>query len=130
MKKKRSEKNRLIKKHLLHNLAEDYKSALGLKTHGTGIYALYKNGQLYYIGLSKSSLRGRIKNHYLKDRHKGLWDTYSFFQVRRTHYIKDIESLLLHVFMPPGNRVSGRFNKKYNLAQNKLISKETTRRLK
>ena len=32
-----------------------------------GVYALYRRGKLYYVGLA-SNLRGRLANH-LKDRH-------------------------------------------------------------
>ena len=38
-----------------------------------GVYALYKLGHLYYIGLA-TNLRNRIKNH-LRDKHAGKWDS-------------------------------------------------------
>lgn len=113
--KKISDKSRLVKKHLEGADWKLYKDALGIKQRGRGIYVLYKNGGVYYIGLSKRSLRGRLRRHALRDRHKGKWDSFSFYQIGKTRYIKDIESLLLRIFRPEGNRVAGRFRKKYDL---------------
>ena len=110
-----SDKSRLIKKFLERRKWKDYKIALGKKDRGRGIYVLYSNNKIYYIGLSKSSLRSRLKKHTTKDRHKGKWNYFSFYQISRTKYIKDIESLLLRVIHPPGNWVKGRFKKKYDL---------------
>jgi hypothetical protein len=116
-KTKISDKNRLIKKFWENALAEAYKKAPGSKQRGRGIYVLYSKGKIYYIGLSKRSLRGRLRGHALRDRHKGKWDSFSFYRIGKTKYIKDIESLLLRVFRPPGNRVAGKFGRKYNLAK-------------
>ena len=41
-----------------------------------GIYALFKDNNLYYIG--KGRLYTRIFAHYKKDRHEGKWDTFAF----------------------------------------------------
>lgn len=117
-KKKTSDKNRLIKKYLEGKDWKSYREALGSKQRGSGIYVLYKGEDIYYIGLSKRSLRGRLRRHALRDHHRGKWDTFSFYQIGRTKYIKDIESILLRVFRPKGNRVAGRFKRKYNLAKN------------
>jgi len=43
------------------------------------------------------------------------WDNFSFYQIGRKGYIKDIETLLLRVCNPSGNRVGGRFKRKYDL---------------
>lgn len=115
--KKSTDKSRLVKK-FYENLNRDlFRNALGSKQGGRGIYVLYKRGVIYYVGLSKRSLRGRIRKHALKDRHKGRWDTFSFYQIGKTKYIKDIESLLLRIAKPEGNRITGRFKRKYNLAK-------------
>ena len=37
-----------------------------------GVYALYRRGKLYYVGLA-TNLRNRLKHH-LKDRHGLSWD--------------------------------------------------------
>ena len=117
MKKHKSDKSRLVKRHLEHWPVKGYKYALGKKNRGIGIYILYRGKKVYYIGLSKSSLRSRIRKHALRDHHKGHWNNFSFYQIGRKKYIKDIESLLLRVFRPKGNRVGGKFRKNYNLAK-------------
>ena len=79
-----------------------------------GIYALYKHEKLYYVGLSKN-LRSRINQH-LDDRHKGKWDTFQVFKISKVHYLKDLETLILQVARPPGNRQTGRLPKKQRQA--------------
>jgi hypothetical protein len=116
MKNNSMEKSKLVKKYLEHRDWKDYPKALGKNKRGRGIYILYKGKEVYYIGLSKSSLRSRLRRHATRDRHKGNWDNFSFYQIGRTKYIKDIESLLLRVNNPPGNRVKGRFRKRYDLS--------------
>lgn len=110
-----STKSKLVKWFLEHRKWSDYGLALGRKKRGRGIYVLYKGNRIYYIGLSKSSLRSRLRKHATKDRHKGKWDRFSFYQIGKTKYIKDIESLFLRVCRPPGNKVLGKFKKRYNL---------------
>ena len=112
-----SDRSKLIKKHLEFIDCSSYKEALDSKQRGKGIYILYKEDEVYYIGHSKKSLRGRIRKHATKDRHKGKWNRFSFYQIGRTKYIKDVESLLLRVFRPRGNRVAGRFKKRYKMAR-------------
>ena len=116
-KAKISDKSKLVKKYLEHKNWESYKEALGSKQRGRGIYILYDKEEVYYIGLSKKSLRSRLRQHATKDRHKGKWDNFSFYQISRQKYIKDIESLLLKVYRPKGNKVVGRFKKKYDLSK-------------
>jgi len=114
---KKSSRNALIRLWDEGRGWKEYREALGRKDRGRGIYVLYNKGRVYYIGLSSSSMRSRLRSHAKRDRHAGKWDTFSFYQVRRGKYIKDIESLLLRVFRPPGNKVSGRFHRKYNVAR-------------
>jgi hypothetical protein len=98
-------------------MVAEYRDALGKGQRGRGVYVLYRKGEVYYVGLSRSSLRSRIRSHATRDRHKGKWDSFSFYQIGRVRLIKDIESLLLRIFRPPGNRVAGKFNKRHNLAR-------------
>lgn len=70
-----------------------------------GIYALYKNNKLYYVGLT-GNLHGRIKWH-LKDKHSGKWDYFKIFRIRKVQYLKDIETLIHHIAETPGNRQKG-----------------------
>lgn len=76
-----------------------------IKGHA-GVYALYKNESLYYVGLA-SNLMGRV-NHHLKDRHAGKWNRFSVYLTSKGEHIKPIESLLLRIINPKGNRVQGR----------------------
>ena len=113
--KKISDRSKLVKKYIELIDSHSYKKALSSKQRGKGIYVLYNKNRVYYIGKSKRSLRSRIRTHATKDTHKGKWTKFSFYQIGKTRYIKDIESLLLRVYQPKGNRVSGRFKKKYDL---------------
>lgn len=79
----------------------------------TGVYALYKHQRLYYVGLA-SNLMGRIKHH-LRDRHLGLWDRFSVYITQRDEHVKQLESLLLRIAKPSGNRVKGGFGGPANL---------------
>ncbi len=73
-----------------------------------GIYALYRNGSLYYVGLA-TDLKVRLKQHQ-KDRHSGEWDRFSVYLTTSDNHLKDLESLLLRVTKKPkGNRQNGKF---------------------
>lgn len=79
----------------------------------SGIYVLYKNNTIYYIGLAKS-LRGRLKGH-LEDRHKNRWNRFSLYIVKRIKYLRDVESLMLRLVRPKGNKLIGHFERQGNL---------------
>ena len=78
-----------------------------------GIYALYKRDRLYYVGLA-SNLRGRLKTH-LRDRHKGLWDRFSVYLTIHADHIRELESLLLRIVMPKGNKQKGKLPRSQDL---------------
>jgi hypothetical protein len=71
-----------------------------------GVYALYNKDKLYYVGLTKD-LFGRIYWHQ-KDRHANKWDKFMIFRIKKIDYLKDIETIMHHIFRARGNRVSGR----------------------
>ena len=71
-----------------------------------GVYALYKGNRLYYVGLA-TNLRTRVKEH-LRDKHKGKWNKFSVYLVRKSEHIKELESLILRIADPKGNAVRGR----------------------
>jgi hypothetical protein len=71
-----------------------------------GVYALYNRDKLYYVGLA-TDLKGRIRHH-LKDRHRGKWDRFSLYIIRKEDHIKEVESLLMRIAKPPGNKVLGK----------------------
>lgn len=87
-----------------------------------GIYALYKRDRLHYVGLARN-LSSRLKAH-LRDRHRGLWDTFSVYITIESHHIKELESLLLRIANPQGNSVSGK------LARSQDIKKELAKAIR
>lgn len=68
--------------------------------HSPGIYALYDDTDLYYVGKS-TELRKRVKHH-LRDRHLASWTHFSLYLVRRAEHIGEIESLLVRIANPKG----------------------------
>jgi hypothetical protein len=78
-----------------------------------GIYALYQEDRLYYVGLA-SSLSGRLKQH-LRDRHGESWDRFSVYLTHRAEHIKELESIVLRIVKPAGNKQVGRFPGSSNL---------------
>ncbi|MGD0589942.1 MAG: GIY-YIG nuclease family protein [Bacteroidota bacterium] len=78
-----------------------------------GVYALYKKNRLYYVGLA-NNLKSRVKHH-LRDRHAKKWDTFSLYLIRNVNYLRELESLLVHIAEPTGNIMRGRFTKSVNL---------------
>ena len=67
-----------------------------------GIYALYKGSKLYYVGRAVN-LQKRLAQH-LSDRHQKKWDKFSLFVVSDKKHIGDLESLLIDICEPIGNR--------------------------
>ena len=90
---------------------------------GSGIYALYDNHGLYYVGLTNFSLRGRIQKH-TQDRHKDNWERFSWYHIRDLEHTKDIETILLRIIDPKGNRVKGKFKKKQRESEEEKDSRK------
>jgi len=78
-----------------------------------GVYALYRQNKLYYIGLA-SNLKSRIRGH-LKDKHGGSWTHFSLYIFRRESHIRELESLLLRIAYPEGNIQRGKLKGSVNL---------------
>jgi hypothetical protein len=101
----------------------EHASSQVLETHGShlrdlvgrshGVYSLYKRDRLYYVGLA-SNLRGRLDQH-LRDRHKGLWDNFSVYLTLDSGFMKELESLVLRIAKPAGNKQHGKFTKAQSL---------------
>lgn len=108
---------RLVLEHLEKvswEIMDRYPEVLQKQIRGrSGIYALYKKDRLYYVGLA-SNLMVRLKQH-LKDRLKGRWDRFSVYVTVRDEHMKELESLILRIAEPAGNRTGGRFVKSHNL---------------
>jgi len=77
-----------------------------------GIYALYRKNKLYYVGLA-INLRSRLKHH-LRDRHAGIWDRFSVYLTLEDKNLKELESLVLRITKPKGNKQKGKFVKAEN----------------
>ncbi len=78
-----------------------------------GIYALYRNGQLYYVGLA-IDLRRRVRQH-LRDRHSGRWDRFSVYLVRERAHLSELETLLNRIAAPTGNLRRGSLRRALDL---------------
>jgi hypothetical protein len=81
--------------------------------HRNGVYALYHKNRLYYVGLAKN-LSGRLKAH-LRDRHSNKWDRFSIYLTIGDDHIRELESLLMRIAKPTGNRQLGKFPNAQNL---------------
>jgi hypothetical protein len=134
-KKKNSSKGALIKgmtRRLPVQLLGDLSFEEGLEKimrNYAGVYALYRGEKLYYVGLT-NNLYNRLRWH-TKDRHKGKWDRFAIFRVRRVRHLKDMEMLLLQVAQPPGNLVSGRLHRDADLTRVlRDVLRESSLRLK
>ena len=68
-----------------------------------GVYALYDDDLLYYVGKS-TDLRKRVKQH-LRDRHYASWTHFSLYLVHKAEHIGEIEALLVRIANPKGNRI-------------------------
>jgi len=78
-----------------------------------GVYALYRRGKLYYVGLA-TNLRNRLKHH-LKDRHGHSWDRFSVYITIGDHHLRELEALILQVVKPAGNKQKGKFARSEDL---------------
>lgn len=78
----------------------------------------------YYAGLA-SDLRGRLNRH-LRDRHTERWDTFSVYLTIGDQHLRELESLILRVVQPPGNRQLGKFSGAQNL--NRQFAREIAKK--
>lgn len=108
VKKKNTRKPRSLVTQRLEKVSKDVfrkynKQITDLVGSSPGIYALYDENELYYVGKS-TDLKKRVKQH-LKDRHLASWSHFSLYLVRNAEHIHEIESLLVRISNPKGNRV-------------------------
>jgi hypothetical protein len=100
--------------HISREMLERYRDVIrGYVRKRHGIYALYRKHKLYYVGLA-SSLQSRLKHH-LKDRHADSWDTFSVYLTVEDSHLKELESLILRIAHPEGNKQKGKFAQSENL---------------
>lgn len=106
MKKVRLKKGLIT--HSLENVSKDiFSKYSGLITQliekSSGVYALYDEQELYYVGRA-TQLKNRVKQH-LYDRHGASWTHFSLYLIRNDDHIGEIESLLVRIAHPKGNAV-------------------------
>ena len=110
-------KKQLVLEHLeglSGRVLEEYQDEIKKLIRGrSGVYVLYRRSKLYYVGLAKN-LMGRLKEH-LRDRHDKEWDRFSVYVTVHNDHIKELESLLLRITSPSGNRQGGKFIASENL---------------
>jgi len=112
-----SNKGQLVSQHL-ENISrtalEKYQHLLKEYVKGRhGVYALYSKDRLYYVGLA-SNLRNRLKAH-LTDRHAQTWDSFSVYLTINDSHLHELETLILKIASPKGNKQSGNFINAQNL---------------
>ena len=96
-----------------------------------GVYALYRRRKLYYVGLARN-LRSRLNEH-LKDYHAKSWDTFSIYLTIGETHLKELESLILRITQPKGNKLTGKFvnaedlERKFRGAMNTYFFQEKSR---
>lgn len=77
-----------------------------------GLYVLYKDDDLYYVGITIRDLFWRLYDH-TKDKHKNKWNKFSVFIIGRGRYLKDIEAIAQLISNPPANMLKGKFKEHY-----------------
>ena len=96
-----------------------------------GVYALYRRGKLYYVGLA-GNLRLRLHGR-LKDHHGKSWDRYSgYLTVSGDVHLRELEALILRIVKPIGNKQKGKFPKADDLRRSfdraMMLHQQTERR--
>ena len=97
------EKLEKVSRDLLTNHKDLVTELIG-KSHG--IYALYSEEELYYVGKAVE-LKRRLKDH-LKNKHKAEWTHFSLYLIEDVEYVETIEALLISIASPRGNSKSPR----------------------
>lgn len=95
---------------------EEYQDIVRKYVRGRqGVYALYRDNKLYYVGLA-GNLRNRLKQH-LKDRHSESWNRFSVYLTIGDSHLKELESLILRIVTPSGNKQRGKLMKSEDLRE-------------
>ena len=93
---------------------EEYQDIIRQYVRGRqGIYALFRRGKLYYVGLA-TNLRTRLTQH-LRDRHADSWDRFSIYLTIGDQHLRELEALILRTVKPSGNKQKGKFAKSDDL---------------
>ena len=88
-----------------------------------GVYILYNNYQIVYVGSTTEHRLGKRLRRHLRDRHRGRWNSFSWFGIKAIKktdgslskvttrgvtaigIIKALEAILIEVIDPPLNRI-------------------------
>jgi hypothetical protein len=100
--------------HLSREVLKDYKDIIReyvKRRHG--VYSLYRKNRLYYVGLAPN-LRSRLNSH-LRDRHADTWDRFSIYLTVGDEHLRELESLVMRISSPKGNRQKGKFSRSEDL---------------
>jgi len=78
-----------------------------------GVYALYDEKELYYVGRAVDLAR-RVDRH-LKDHHSALWTHFSVYFTKKAEYANSIEAVIISIAQPKGNKVKPKLGKETKL---------------
>ena len=93
---------------------EEYQSVIrSYVRRRQGVYALYRRGKLYYVGLA-SNLRQRLNIH-LKDHHAASWDRFSIYVTIGDSHLRELEALILRIVKPKANVQMGKLTRSEDL---------------
>jgi hypothetical protein len=98
------------------DVLEDYQDIIReYVSRRQGVYALYDDDDLYYVGLA-SNLSSRLKAH-LGDKHAGQWNRFSVYLTIGDKHLRELETLILRVVKPKpeGNSKTGKFARSEDL---------------
>ena len=111
---------RVIRRYRRNLPVEDFdrwRGVIGHSARGCGLYALYNNGELIYVGLATKSIRSRINAHRAKGEipftHFSVFLVTGKSGLAQARRIRDLEALLLKVILP---------RPEWNKRQTKFIS--------
>jgi hypothetical protein len=114
-----SKQTQLVCQHLENisgDVLEDYQDIIReYVSRRQGVYALYDDDDLYYVGLA-SNLSSRLKAH-LGDKHAGQWNRFSVYLTIGDKHLRELETLILRVVKPKpeGNSKTGKFARSEDL---------------
>ncbi len=109
-----------IPKESMDLIADEMKDIM---RHQSGIYALYNNNKLFYVGRTQN-LRARIKHH-MRGKFATKWNKFRIFLIDNKH-LPDVETIVITIAEPEGNKKIGLSHKRGQL--DRIIRKAVRRR--
>ncbi|MFH1224179.1 MAG: GIY-YIG nuclease family protein [Candidatus Diapherotrites archaeon] len=94
-----------FKKTPLERTRKNIANAPGTKAKGIGIYVLYLGGKIVYAGISKRSIRSRLKDHNKSARKK--WDSFNYCKLSPDYRgfltLDELEEVFIKLLNPKFN---------------------------